>query len=138
MHEFLRPESSAKMGSERSFGLVFSAVFLTVGLLPLIHGETPRWWCIAVAAGFLILALQWPTLLRPFNRAWFLFGLLLHKIVTPVVMGLIFYVSVVPIGLIRRLFVSDPFRLKFDKSVNSYWIRREPPGPAPESFIDQF
>lgn len=126
------------MGSDRSFGFVFAAFFAIVALWPLIGGHAPRWWALGVAAVFLLLALIRPEWLRPLNLVWFWIGLLLHKVTTPVIMGLVFITTVVPIGLIRALFKKDPINLKPDKSVQSYWIHRDPPGPAPESFVDQF
>ena len=122
-----------KTSSDRSFGLVFAAVFAIIGLWPLLHEASLRWWGLAVAAGFLAVALIRPNLLRHLNRIWTQFGLLLHKIVTPVVMSLLFFVTVTPIGLIMRLFGKRPLQLGFEPQIESYWIVLDPPGPAPES-----
>lgn len=138
MHEIARDSDKVKLPSDRSFGFVFTAFFAIVCLLPLIAGHMPAWWAGAVAAAFLLVSLVRPQLLRPLNWLWFKFGLLLHKVMSPLIMFLIFAVSVVPTALIRRLFVSDPLHIRFDKSAKTYWIRREPPGPAPETFSDQF
>jgi hypothetical protein len=77
-------------------------------------------------------------LLRPFNRLWFRFGLLLSRVVNPLVMGLLFYFTVTPIGLIMRALGKDPLRLRFDRGARTYWIDRQPPGPEPETMRQQF
>lgn len=111
-----------RMGSDRSFGLVFAVIFALVGLFPLTGGGGARWWALAVAAVFLLAALAASRLLRPMNRLWFRFGLLLNRIVSPVVMGVLFFGVVTPTGLVRRLFVADPLRQRLDPSASSYWI----------------
>ncbi|RAU23532.1 hypothetical protein CU669_00030 [Paramagnetospirillum kuznetsovii] len=127
-----------EMGSDRSFGLVFAAVFAIVCLLPLKSGEEPRLWAGLVAAAFLVVSFAAPKLLKPLNKLWFLVGMALHHVVTPVVMGLLFFVTVTPIALIMRLMGKDPLRLKRDDAAASYWILRDPPGPAPETMRRQF
>lgn len=114
-----------KVGSERSFGLVFAVVFGVIGLWPLIGGHSVRIWSLAIAAVFLVLAFARPAVLRPLNLLWFRFGLLLGRIVAPIVMALIFYVAVVPTGLIMKLLGKDILRLRFDRDVETYWIARE-------------
>lgn len=138
MHEDLRREHDVKRSSERSFGVVFSVVFAIVGLWPVWGQGTVRLWALVIAAGFLALALFWQAPLRPLNRLWLRFGLLLHSIVNPIIMGLLFYGTVVPTGLLMRLAGKDPLRLKRDPQASSYWIVRTPPGPAPESMSNQF
>ena len=113
------------VGSERSFGLVFAAVFAILAAWPLIHGAGPRWWALGVALGFAVAGFLAPAVLRPLNRLWFRFGLLLGRIVGPVVMGLIFFVAVTPTALIFKLLGKDPLRLKADASAKSYWIDRD-------------
>jgi hypothetical protein len=76
--------------------------------------------------------------LSPLNRLWLRFGLLLHKIVSPLVLGIMFFLVITPIGLLMRAVGKDLLRLKFDKRSSSYWIERLPPGPPPESLKDQF
>jgi predicted membrane metal-binding protein len=127
-----------EMGSDRSFGLVFAAVFALVCLAPLKSGEEPRLWAGAVAAAFLVVSFVAPKLLKPLNRLWFLVGMALHHVVTPVVMGLLFFVTVTPIAVILRLMGKDPLGLKRDTAATSYWIVRQPPGPAPGSMRRQF
>lgn len=127
-----------EMGSERSFGIVFAVVFAIVCLLPLKEGGEPRLWAGIVAVAFLAVAFTVPKLLKPLNRLWFLVGMGLHHVVTPVVMGMVFFLTVTPIGLIMRALGKDPMRLKRDDAAASYWIIRQPPGPAPDSMRRQF
>ncbi len=87
---------------------------------------------------FLIVGLVRPSLLAPLNRLWFRLGLLLHKIVNPVVMGLLFYGAILPTGIVMRLMGKDLLKLGLDRHSDSYWIVRQPPGPAPEAMRDQF
>jgi hypothetical protein len=93
---------------------------------------------LLVAAVFLAAALVFPSALGPLNRLWLKFGLLLHKIVSPVVLGIMFFLVITPIGLFLRARGKDPLRLKPNRQSKSYWIERVPPGPAPESIKDQF
>lgn len=125
-------------GSERSFGIVFACVFALIGLVPWALGHGLRVWALIVAALFLGAAYLAPKLLAPLNRLWFRFGLVLHAVVNPLIMGLIFFGAVLPTGLMVRLFGKDLLRLKRDASAKSYWIERDPPGPAPESMTRQF
>jgi hypothetical protein len=137
-HEDLsRAAGPVPVGSERSFGLVFAVVFTIIALLPLKDGESVRLWALGVAGVFLVAALAVPKILRPLNLVWFRFGMLLHHIVTPLVMGLLFFVTVTPIGVLMRLCGKDPLRLKRNDAA-SYWIARTPPGPAPETMKQQF
>lgn len=121
MSEF-QGNTEIRMGSERSFGIVFAAVFALVGLFPLTGGGDPRLWALGLAAGFLGAGLTLPQLLGPLNRLWFRFGLLLNRIVSPVVMGILFYLTVTPVGLIMRIRHRDPLRQRFDREAASYWI----------------
>ena len=127
-----------EMGSDRSFGLVFAAVFAIVALLPLKDSGEPRLWAGLVAALFLLVAFVYPKALKPLNKLWFLVGMALHHVVTPLVMGLLFFFTVTPIALIMRALGKDPLRLTRDDAAASYWINRIPPGPAPDSMRRQF
>jgi len=138
LRESPRRADAVEAGSERGFGFVFSAVFAVVGLWPLTGGGAVRMWALGLAGGFLLAALAAPRLLRPANRLWFRFGQLLHGIVTPVVLGIIFFVTVVPTGWLMRLFGKDPLNLRFEPEAPSYWIRRDPPGPEPDTMKNQF
>jgi hypothetical protein len=119
-------------------GLVFAALFVIIAAFPLFFGGAIRWWSLAVAAAFLIVALVVPGMLTPLNRAWTRFGLLLHRVVSPIVLGFLFYVVVTPLGLLMRLLGKDPLRLHWDRQSPTYWIERRPPGPKPETLSDQF
>lgn len=141
-HENLSDRDEVKAGSERSFGLVFAVVFIIVALWPLFTKADQegalRVWALVVAALFGVTALTMPRLLAPLNKLWFAFGLLLHKIVNPLIMGLLFFLTVTPIGLIMRALGKTPLKLGFDKQADSYWIHRDPPGPEAESMTRQF
>jgi hypothetical protein len=138
MHENLSRLEEVPISSERAFGLVFVLVFLIVGCLPLIDGESPRVWAIVIAAALVGITLVAPRLLRWPNRLWMSFGLLLHRIVSPIALGLIFYAAVLPTGLLLRLFGKDLLRLRREPRSRTYWIERTPPGPPPGSLKDQF
>ena len=137
-HEDLGRKEEIKGSSDRSFGLVFTVVFALVGLWPVFFGNAARPWALGIAAVFLIVALARPALLAPLNTLWLKFGLLLSRVVNPIVIGLLFYSTVTPIGLVMRLLGKDPLRLRFEPAATSYWIERDPPGPPPESMKNQF
>jgi Flp pilus assembly protein TadB len=128
-----RPQA-AKRRSERAFGLAFACVFLLVAFWPLLDRAPARIWPIAVAAAFLLCAWLAPRALAPLNRFWSAFGLLLHRIVSPVALGAIFFGVITPFALVMRLFGRDALLLRKRSARASYWVRREPPG----SFHDQF
>ena len=137
-HEDLTRENEVKAGSERALGIVFAVVFTIIGLWPLINDGAVRLWSMIVAGIFLALSLLAPALLKPLNWLWFRFGLLLHKIVNPIIMALIFFTTVTPVALIMKLCGKDSLNRKFDPSVKSYWIERQPPGPDPKTMRNQF
>ena len=137
-HETFAREHEVEASSERSFGIVFSAFFLLVAVWRVWGGREVRWWAAAIAVALFTIALVRPSLLRPLNRVWLRLGMLLNRIVSPLVMALIFIVTVTPIALIMRLSGKDPLRLRLEPQAKSYWIERKPPGPAPETMINQF
>lgn len=137
-HEELRRAPSDTVGSDRSFGVVFAAVFAVVGLLPLAHGGPWRPWALIVAGAFLVVALAVPRILRPANLVWHRFGLLLHHVTTPVILALVFAVAVVPTGLVMRLLGKDPMQRRFEPDADTYWVRHNPPGPERETMKNQF
>lgn len=137
-HDDYRRGHEVESGSDRSFGYVFCALFAIIGLWPLLSGGMPRLWSLAIAAGFLAVSLLRPRLLRPLNRLWFKFGMLLSRVVNPLIMGLVFYITVAPIGLLMRVLGKDLLGLRLSKETESYWIHRDPPGPPPESMRQQF
>lgn len=137
IHESFVRDEAASPGSDRTFGLVMAAVLALLALLNgWHHGQ--RWpWEAALAALFLAAALLKPTLLHPLNRLWMRLGLLLNKIVNPIVMGLLFYGTIWPTGAIMRMRGRDLLRLRREPASDTYWIAR-PPGPLPETMRDQF
>jgi hypothetical protein len=142
LHKSVIAHDDVKIGSERSFGLIFAVFFIIVALFPLLTlSDQPgslRLWALFVAAFFAITALTIPRLLALPKKLWLSFGLLLHEIVNPLIMGLLFFVTVTPTGLIMRALGKTPLRLGFEKSAESYWIPRTPPGPDPETMKRQF
>jgi hypothetical protein len=137
-HEILQREAARKTASDRSFGLVLAGFFALLGVVGLWRQSErwPLWAGLAVVA--LALALAAPRLLAPANRVWTKFGLLLHAVVSPVMLGVIFYLCIAPIGFLMRLSGKDPLRLRYEPEADSYWIKRVPPGPQPPSFKNQF
>jgi predicted membrane metal-binding protein len=138
LHENLESRTADGPGSERGFAIVFAVVFVLVGLWPLLSGGPVRAWALLVAAAFLLAGFAAPGILAPLNRLWFRFGMALGRIVSPVVMGILFFGTVMPTGLLMRLFRKDLLRLRFDPAAESYWIPRDPPGPSAESLKQQF
>ena len=118
--------SDVKISSNRSFGIVFFVVFLLIALYPLINSEEVRAWSIIVSLIFLILGLINSKILSPLNKIWFKFGIYLGKIVSPIIMGIIFFLVVTPIGLIMRLLKKDLINLKYNQN-ESYWIEKKGP-----------
>lgn len=137
-HEDLAREQHVEGSSDRAFGLVVAAAFLLVTLGPLRHGHAPRWWALAVASVFALIAVLKPVLLARLNRLWTKLGILLGKVVSPIALGILFYGVLTPVALIMRLARKDPLRLKLDHDADSYWIVRKPPGPPPDSMTNQF
>lgn len=130
-------KTEIELPSDRSFGFLFCAVFLIVALWPLFSAGQLRTWAIIVAAFFALAALVAPSALTPLNRLWMQFGALLHKIVSPVALGILFFGVITPYGLVMRAFKRDLLGLQFQDS-ESYWVDRSPPGPTPQSMDRQF
>src|ERR1700722_459732 len=128
-----RLADETKLGSDRNFGLVMAGFIGFLGSLPLLRGHAPHWIYLAVAAVLAALAIIAPRVLFPFNYVWFRFGLLLHRIVSPLVIGAVFFLCVTPIGVIMRLLGKDVLSLRRRADLPSYWITRDPPGPEPET-----
>lgn len=135
----LHPSAEQKLPSERRFGTLFSFVFLCITS----YGFVKDWskpllgLTFIICAIFMILALSKPQFLAPLNHAWFQIGLMLGKIVSPIVLGLIFFILISPIAWAVRFFGRDELRL-MKRPVNSYWIDRNPKGPEADSFKNQF
>ena len=115
-----------KIGSNKSFGIVFFIVFLLIAFYLLINQENIWIWSLLVSLVFLILGLKNSNILSPLNKIWFKFGILLGKIVSPIVMGVIYFLVVTPTGLLMRLFGKDILNLKFNNE-KSYWIEKKEP-----------
>lgn len=137
-HETYERNDAITGSTNRAFGFVFTVVFAAIGAYPWLFGAAPRWWSFAVAALFLAASLLRPALLAPLNRLWTRFGALLHRIVSPIVLGFMFFAVITPMGWMRRLLVKDPLHLRFDRAGSSYWVARSPPGPPPDSLNNQF
>ena len=115
-----------KIGSNRSFGIVFFVVFLIIATYPLINGDELKLWSLIISIVFLFLGLVNSKILDPLNKLWFKFGIFLGKIISPLVMGIIFFLVVTPIGLLMRLLNKDLLNLKFNNN-NTYWIKKTEP-----------
>jgi len=115
-----------KIGSNKSFGVVFFIVFLIIAIYPLINNEGLRIWSFIISIIFLVLGLINSKILTPLNKLWFKFGLLLGRIISPVIMGIIFFFVVTPTALIMRIIGKDLLNLKFTKN-KSYWIEKSGP-----------
>lgn len=138
-HERLKREETVVGSSDRAFGLVFAGFFALLTLLKLWRGWSAWGWIfLGAAAAFAALALLAPGLLAPLNRTWLKLGLALHKVVTPIVMAMLFYLVITPMGVAMRLMGKDLLRLKRDPGARTYWIERQPPGPPPDTMKNQF
>ena len=118
--------NDVKIGSNRSFGIVFFIVFFLISLYPLLDDGYIRLWSLIISIIFLCLGLVNSNLLNPFNRLWFKFGLILGRIISPIIMGLIFFLVVTPIGVFMRLLNKDLLNLKMSKN-STYWIKKSGP-----------
>ncbi|MBV9394261.1 MAG: hypothetical protein JOZ84_07615 [Methylobacteriaceae bacterium] len=138
LHESFDREEKVRGSSDRGFGFVFAGFFALVALV--------RWWkaeafpggFAAAAVAMLLLALLRPSLLAPFNRLWTKLALLISKVMNPIIMGILFFLVVVPIGSLMRVFGKRPLALAFDPAAKTYWIERTPPAPLPGSMKNQF
>ena len=133
--------SDSKLPSEKSFGFLFTGVFVFLA----IYGHFVKNWespgvviCLGLSAAFCLMTLVMPRLLAPLNKAWFQIGELMGKLVSPIVLGVIFFLIITPVGLLGRLFGRDELRLKRRRQAASYWVERQPPGPTGDSFKNQF
>jgi len=115
-----------KISSNRSFGIVFFVVFLIIALFPLINEGNLRIWSLTISLIFLILGLINSKILSPLNKIWFKFGLLLGKIISPIVMSIVFFLVVTPIGILMKILKKDLLNLKINNN-KSYWIEKSEP-----------
>ena len=118
--------NNIKISSNRSFGVVFFIVFLLIALYPLLNNNEVRLWSLIISVLFLILGIVNSKILSPLNKIWFKFGLILGKIISPIIMGIIFFLVVTPIGFIMKLLGKDLINLKFNNE-KSYWIEKTGP-----------
>jgi hypothetical protein len=130
--------SQITLPSDRSFGLLFTAVSGLAGAWMLWKDKGFAGVAFGIAALFLLAALAYPRILRPLNIAWMHLGLLLNRVVSPIVMGVIYFVLFTPIAAVMRLRGRDVLQRRFDPARDSYWINRDPPGPDGSSFPRQF
>ena len=119
-------EKKIKVSSNKSFGIVFSIFFLLISVYPLLNNDPIYYWSLFVSFIFLVLGLMNSKILSPLNLLWFKFGILLGKIISPIIMGIIFFLVVTPIGIIMRLLKKDLLNLKYNKK-ETYWIDKSGP-----------
>ena len=119
-------QQQIKLPSNRNFGIVFSIVFLIISIWPLLSQNDIRIWSLIISGIFLVLGLINSKILNPLNKLWFKFGIFLGKVISPIIMGIIFFFVVTPIGLIMRIFGKDVLNLKFSKN-KTYWIEKSGP-----------
>ena len=136
-HDINRPDAP-NMSSDRSFGFVFAGFAALVATFMLWRMQIAFWGWLAAAGFFALLSVFLPRALHPLNVLWFKFGLLLHHIVTPVMLALMYFLVFTPMGMLMRLLNRRPLNLRFERNTQSYWIARTPPGPPPASFDNQF
>jgi hypothetical protein len=138
LHENYRRDDQPQGSSDRAFGLTFAVVLALIAAFGWWRGggAWPFW--LGSSLIFLALSLTRAEWLAPLNRVWYRFGLVLHRLVNPVVMAILFFGAVTPTGLLMRALGKDPLRLKWDAGARSYWISRTPPGPAPKTMHRQF
>lgn len=138
-HETVLSFRKIPIGSNRKFGVTFGVIFAVFGIWPLFHhASSPRWPLIALSAAFLAVALLRPDWLTPLNRAWFKLGFALNKVANPIVMGILFFGAVAPLGWFLRKRGEDLLRLELKPEAETYWIERQPPGPAQGTLTKQF
>jgi hypothetical protein len=138
LHERIDRTDEIEASSDRSFGLTFAAVGAILALWPLLSAEPPHWWLLAASLALFAVSLAMARILRPLNRIWERIGLLLHHIVSPIILAIVYFLVLTPLGLAIRLAGRDALRLRRDTSASTYWISRQPPGPAPKSMSRQF
>lgn len=138
IHESFSRDETVIGSSDQSFGMVMTAAFALMSTLNWWHDGHSWRWTGGIALLFLVSTLFYPAALKPLNRLWFKFGLLLHKVVNPIMMAFVFFGAVLPTALVMRARGKDLLRLKRDSNADSYWIVRLPPGPVPETMKDQF
>ena len=138
MHENLNREEEIKVPPDRSFGIVFTLVFLAMGIWVVSEGQSKGWFFFVIAALFLAVAIARPCILGPLNRAWTKFGLLLGQVFNPLLLGFVFFLVVTPIAVVMRLWGKDFLHLKSKPGLKSYWVDRSSAGQKIGSMTKQF
>jgi hypothetical protein len=139
MHDHIQHyEQEPNKSADRNFGLIFAAFFLIIALLPLLHGGASRLWAVGISFAFGIISLVTPSALTLPNRLWMMVGQQMHRIISPVILAILFYGLITPTGLLMRLFGKDSLHLSFDNQSASYWIERNTADPVSQSFKNQF
>jgi hypothetical protein len=124
--------------SNRSFGWTFSGIFLAVGVYGLWRGGAVLSWLLVAAVVMAAVTVTRAAWLTPLNRAWMRLGLLLGRVVNPLVLGLIFFGVFTPVGLVMRMWGRDAMARRFEPNLETYWVKRDPPGPADDSYRNMF
>jgi hypothetical protein len=124
--------------SNKKFGLTFAIIFFVIGLFLWYEKAAVVFWPMVLGATFLGLGLFLPKSLNALNLLWLKFGLLLHRVTSPIILATMFYLLITPMGILMRVFGRCPIDKKFNAQLNSYWIVRDPPGSDPESMRNQF
>lgn len=137
-HEVHHRQETTSGGSDRNFGLVFATVFALIGVFSWYRSGIHWYWWLGAAGLCAAVALATPKLLSPLNRLWTKLGLLLFMVVSPMMLAIVFFLCVMPIGLLLRLLGKDVLHLKRQPHSESYWIERAPPGPKPDTLANQF
>jgi Saxitoxin biosynthesis operon protein SxtJ len=139
-HEDFSRHDDVESGTDRSFGLTVGGILLLIAAArSYFHGlGWVQYGLAGIGVALILLGLIAPSSLHGLHRAWVRLGLIMFRVINPVVLGLIYAVVIVPIGFLMRLTGRDPLHLKFDARAASYWVTRDPPGPAPDSMTDQF
>ncbi len=137
-HESFKERDNGAKSSEKSFAIVFTVVFLLIAMWPVFYGNEIRLWAFLLAALILGLGLFYPKILTPLNQAWYRLGIILHHIVNPLIMGILFFGIATPTGLIMRLFKGDILKQNWDRQAKTYWIERQDREKISRSFPNQF
>jgi hypothetical protein len=124
--------------SNRSVGLIFVALFMLIALFPIAYGRDIHIWALILSGGFGLIVFLAPQLLTPLTKYWMGLAHIFHKIVSPIVLGVIFFLVLAPVGCLMRLSGKDPLKLKLEPTAQTYWQERLPPSTDPESLLNQF
>lgn len=138
MHSQNSSTKEIARSSDRNFGLIMAVFFLIIALFPLLEFKAIRYWALVLSILFFAPAIIYPKVLSKLNIIWMQFGEMLSKIVSPIALGLVFFLAITPFALVMRFIGKRTLDLRFDDRSNSYWKIRQPPGPDPKSMKDQF